>query len=84
MNTFCVENFQDLSSDELLSVNGGAANPGNILSGLITDVTKTATDALSDVLTTATDLLSNLGLGSLGGLGGGSGLGNLGGLLGGL
>jgi hypothetical protein len=84
MNNFLIENFQDLSSAELLSVNGGAAGPGNILSGLIADVTKTATDALSDVIATATDLLSNLGLGSLSGLGGGSGSGigsGLGGLL---
>ena len=73
--------FQELSPVEMLSVNGGLGNPGTIISGLITDVTKTATDALSDVITTATDLLSNLGLGSLSGLGGGSGLG---GLLGGL
>jgi hypothetical protein len=87
MNTLHVEHFQVLSAGELLSVNGGAANPGDILSGLIADVTKTANDALGDVMGTVNDLLANLGagglgLGSLGGLLGGSGSGlGLGGLL---
>ena len=64
-----MNNFQELSSIEMLSVNGGAANLGTALSGLITDET-----------TAVNDLLTNLGLGSLGSLGS---LGNLGGLLGG-
>lgn len=72
--------MRELSHMELLSVNGGAGlpDPGTLLSGLITDVTKTATDALGDVLTTVNDVVANLGLGSLG-LGGLGGLG-LGGL----
>lgn len=74
--------MRELSLSELYSINGGAGtpDPGALLSGLVTDLTKTATDALNDVLTTVNDAVSNLGLGSLGlgGLGlGGLGLGGL-------
>jgi hypothetical protein len=81
MTHTCIESFAGLTPEELLSINGGAGtpNPGNLLSGLVSDLSTTVNDLLANVQGTVNDALSNLGLGS-GGLGS---LGSLGTLLGG-
>ncbi|TDX01216.1 hypothetical protein [Dinghuibacter silviterrae] len=69
--------MRELSYLELTAINGGLGlpNPGALLSGLETDLQKTATDAVNDTMTTVNDALTNLGLSGLGL--GGLGLGGL-------
>lgn len=90
MKTLQIDSFETLSSDELISVQGGAGasslNP--LISGLLSDLTLTLAALLATTSKTVTDASTNadaalggLGLGNLagGGLLGGSGNGLLGG-----
>lgn len=90
MKTLQIDSFETLSSEELISVQGGvgASSLNPLISGLISDLAVTLVAGLASASKTATDattnvdsLLSGLGLGSLagGGLLGGSGNGLLGG-----
>jgi hypothetical protein len=95
MKTLQIENFENLSNEELVSVNGGAGlstlNP--TISGLLGDLSISSVALFAVLNQTATDLTTNLdaALGSASGSGGllsgllGGGLlgGSGGGLLGG-
>lgn len=82
MKTLYIDSFESLSSEELISVQGGAGvsslNP--LISGLLSDLTVTLAALLAATSKTVTDATTNADS-ALNGLGGGSLLG--GGLLGG-
>ena len=91
MKAFQIANFENLSGEELISVNGGATGLSGLnptITGLLSDLGATTVLLLSGLNATLTDLTTNLdgalgssGLGGLlgGGLLGGSGSGLLGG-----
>jgi hypothetical protein len=88
MKTLQIENFENLSNEELVSVNGGTGlstlNP--TISGLFADLGLTSATLFATLSQTLTDLTSNLdaALGSVTGGGGLLGGGLLGGSGGGL
>lgn len=83
MKAFQIANFENLSGEELISVNGGVSGLSGLnptISGLLADLGVTSVYLLGSLSQTLTDLTTNLD-GALGTSGGGGLLG--GGLLGG-
>jgi hypothetical protein len=83
MKTLQIANFENLSNEELVSVNGGAglSSLNGTITGLLTDLTLSSAALFTVLNKTLTDLTTNLDT-ALGGLTGGGGLLG-GGLLGG-